>query len=118
MKKIIYWLPSLIWMFIVFGFSAQPSLHISAVNWQDFIIRKSAHFIEYLILFYLYYFALRKTTRLSPQKARNLALFTAVIYACTDEIHQLFVAGREGRIRDVIIDSLGASLGWLIWRLW
>jgi VanZ family protein len=28
-------------------------------------------------------------------------------YACSDEIHQLFVLGREGAFRDVIIDTVG-----------
>lgn len=37
-----------------------------------------------------------------------------MIYACTDEIHQLFVPGRSGQFRDVMIDSLGAFIGILI----
>ncbi|GKX68088.1 VanZ family protein [Inconstantimicrobium mannanitabidum] len=31
------------------------------------------------------------------------------LYACTDEIHQLFVIGRNGCIRDVFIDTFGGS---------
>ena len=43
-------------------------------------------------------------------------LFTT-LYACTDEIHQLFVEGRSGEIRDIIIDGLGATLGTMIFLL-
>lgn len=32
------------------------------------------------------------------------------IYACTDEIHQLFVPGRSGKLSDVGIDALGFCL--------
>ena len=35
-------------------------------------------------------------------------------YACTDEFHQLFVPGRSGQITDVMIDTLGGSIGVLI----
>lgn len=45
------------------------------------------------------------------------AFFAAAVYAATDEIHQLFVAGRSGRFSDVLIDSSGALLGVLIFAL-
>ncbi len=32
-------------------------------------------------------------------------------YACSDEIHQLFVSARSGRVLDVFIDTCGACLG-------
>ena len=33
-----------------------------------------------------------------------------VLYACSDEFHQLFVPGRAGMIQDVMIDSIGIIL--------
>ncbi len=39
------------------------------------------------------------------------ALGTTVLYAVSDEIHQRFVAGRSGELRDVCIDSIGAVFG-------
>ena len=36
------------------------------------------------------------------------------LYAATDEIHQLFVPGRSGEIRDVCLDSLGVITGIII----
>lgn len=38
----------------------------------------------------------------------------AVCYAATDETHQLFVPGRSGQVRDVLIDSVGAAIGVLL----
>jgi len=35
----------------------------------------------------------------------------SVLYACTDEIHQLFVPGRGAQMSDVLLDSAGAGLG-------
>jgi len=33
------------------------------------------------------------------------------LYGFTDEFHQSFTPGREPRIRDVIIDTIGGALG-------
>ena len=48
-------------------------------------------------------------------KAMALTFVICVLYAITDEYHQTFVAGRSGELRDVVIDSLGALLGILIY---
>jgi VanZ family protein len=94
-------------MVVIFGFSAQPSLHASSVSWLDFLIKKSAHVTEYFILGLLLYFSLKNTTSLSPGKRLILIIIIGLVYASSDEFHQIFVSGREGRFRDVLIDSLG-----------
>lgn len=38
----------------------------------------------------------------------------AVVYACSDELHQTFVGGRSGRPLDVLIDSIGIVLAVII----
>ena len=77
-----------------------------------FIVRKTAHFTEYAILGILFYFFYRQTL---PQKNGLrlfvLAILSSFLYACTDEIHQLFVPGRSGQFTDVLVDTLGASFG-------
>ena len=35
-------------------------------------------------------------------------MFICFLYACTDEFHQLFIAGRSAEIKDVLIDSFGS----------
>jgi VanZ family protein len=40
-----------------------------------------------------------------------LALLICVLYAISDEVHQLFVPGRGGQVKDIIIDSAGATVG-------
>lgn len=37
--------------------------------------------------------------------------YAGVLYAITDEIHQLYVPGRSGKWQDVLIDSIGIFLG-------
>lgn len=43
-----------------------------------------------------------------------IAFMICLIYACSDELHQTFVDGRSGEIRDVCIDMSGALLALLL----
>ena len=40
-----------------------------------------------------------------------MSILFSFLYACTDELHQIFVPGRSAQFRDVLIDTLGASFG-------
>jgi len=44
-----------------------------------------------------------------------LAVLIAILYGVSDEYHQLFVPGRAGTIRDVILDSIGVFLASLFY---
>lgn len=79
-----------------------------------FIVRKGAHFSIYLILGLLImsYF---KEIYLINTKGLLIAFLICFLYACSDEIHQLFVPGRSGEFRDVLIDSTGGLIGTYIY---
>lgn len=76
-------------------------------------VRKIAHMTEYFLLavavsFPLYVYGLRGIFLLI------LAGGVCVGFACLDEYHQSFVAGRGPSIRDVLIDSIGVFAGIVI----
>ena len=48
------------------------------------------------------------------KKTVILSFLFSVLYASSDEFHQTFVAGRDGNIVDVVIDSSGALVGILL----
>ena len=73
-----------------------------------YLIRKCAHITEYLILGILVYNACKYN---SIKDIIKLSIIICILYACSDEIHQLFVNDRSGQIYDVLIDSVGSSLG-------
>ena len=60
----------------------------------------------------------QSSTRQNPTQKESKYLFLAILastlYACTDELHQLFVPGRTGQIFDVFVDTLGATFGCLL----
>ena len=107
MKKITYWIPSILVMTLIFILShqSQSTLQVTQQPLSEFIIKKTAHFIVYGILATTYYYALKKT---STSKAILISWTLATIYAITDEYHQTLIPTRTGTIRDIIIDSIGA----------
>lgn len=75
----------------------------------QFITRKSAHFIGYMILGILSILTFLQFEKIN--KKPQFAFLLCVVYAISDEIHQLFVPGRSGQLRDVMIDSSGSFVG-------
>ncbi|MDO4467409.1 MAG: VanZ family protein [Bacillota bacterium] len=110
---------TLIIMFFIFFFSSQngqQSSHTSGLfttlvlnifpfldkNTLSFLIRKAAHFAIFGFLGYSLY-KIEERTLYKP-------LIISFFYACSDEIHQLFVNNRAGQFRDVLIDTCGALI--------
>lgn len=87
---------------------------------HSFTVRKLAHFSEYAALGFMV-FGSFYTSNLTINKKRGvmviLSWLLSTIYAATDELHQMFVAGRGPSVRDVMIDSLGALFGVLVFTL-
>ena len=116
----------IIWMIVIFMFSSYNG-NISSIQSDGIvamlarlihytgdidilrvIVRKMAHFTEYLILGILVINACKYN---SIKDMIKLSILICILYACTDEIHQLFIQGRGGRIFDVLIDTLGSLTG-------
>lgn len=128
-KKIAYFL-LILWMMVIFFFSNQGGvessdtsgifvdflskfLSIKNIEIATFIIRKLAHFTEYLILGLLVINVLRFYKKETKEKI-IIAILLCIIYASIDEIHQAFIPGRSPKIQDVFIDTLGSISGILL----
>lgn len=118
----------ILWMIIVFSFSAESSgeseytsdsftkfifkgnITDDNVEKLSFIIRKIAHFTLYALggicicICALLNFKANK-------RVYFISYIIGTAYAITDEIHQLFISGRSCELRDVIIDSSGIFVG-------
>lgn len=137
-KKVgIIWLTiTIIWMVVIFSFSAREADESAAMShsvgkeigrlvipefrsWSedkqeqfaekiDFPVRKCAHASEYAVLGVLILGTAYSFSEDQKKKTVLLSWGLATLYAATDEFHQLFVPGRAGRFTDVLIDSSGA----------
>lgn len=138
-KFLRYWLPALLWLSLIASTSSNAfswentgivlqwllsalSIELSArhVYLLHFLIRKAAHFTEYLIMSFLWYRAGqsgRKEWRLS---SALLALGVCLALASADEFHQTYLLSRTGALRDVVLDFSGALFTQVViaWRGW
>ena len=100
-------------------------------------LRKAAHMYEYAVMSVLWCIALdawkhvgvlshqepdSENRRKRPGRFRRfirlgVVLLICLIYAVSDEFHQIFVDGRSGEIRDVCLDFGGAIIGVLLGAL-
>lgn len=138
-------LPAILMMYIIFSFSGQNGAESAGLSFKvscflvetgarllhhplsperilyhaeaiHFIVRKLAHMGIYFLLavsvsFPLYVYGLRGI------KLMLVAGIFCVAFACTDEYHQSFIAGRGPSERDVFIDSIGIFFGVILVRI-
>jgi VanZ family protein len=143
--KYISWIPAALLMIIIFSFSSKPAVssnetslrfadgiinvfekvtgteyssvkRTEMIETANHIVRKGGHFSEYALLactLVLHLLALKKRGKvliITP-------VILSALYASTDELHQLFVAGRSCQLSDVFLDTCGAATGTLIFLL-
>lgn len=76
----------------------------------EHIVRKLAHFSIYALVGILV-MLLCKTYNLKNLDRIAITMIISIIYATSDEIHQIFVNGRGPMFTDVLIDTFGAFMG-------
>lgn len=133
-KFINYWIPVIAWVCFVFmmstgTFSSQNTLPIikavlrflfPRISHQELslihtIIRKAAHVIEYSLVGFLMFRALRSDSEARWNWRWSFWAVTFVIFwAVTDEIHQSFVPSRTASAVDVGFDTAGGILGQIL----
>ena len=140
-KKWIAFSLMILWMVLIFYFSAQAApqsseqsmgivkiiksfaekVATSAKNldisfWENVerSLRKLAHGFIYFVLGIL---ALNFMINCNVKRKKLMSLGICLVYAISDEVHQLFVPGRSGQISDVFVDFTGSILGVLLFAI-
>ncbi len=106
-------------MGVIFGLSSLPGSQIPQVPIPH--IDKAAHFFEYSILGALLIRAfVHSRPPASVAKLFVLALTVALLFGISDEWHQTFVPGRSSEWGEVLLDTIFAAAGivlfWTRWR--
>lgn len=144
MKKTVLYILIILWMVLIFSFSNQKAddsaklsdgviektigniYKMTHKNVEDkkldeikeeytHITRKTAHFTIYTILGLLVGLLLKEYN--IGNKVILYGILICMCYAISDEIHQIFVSGRSGEIRDVLIDTCGSTIGIFLSRI-
>jgi len=100
----------IIWCGVIFGLSGLAINKEKHFSWMDFVVKKTAHVVEYFVLYWLVYRAASNKMRLNTKSILIYSFLFTLVYALSDEWHQTFVPGREGTLRDVGFDTIGALL--------
>lgn len=130
----------IVWMFVIYNFSADTSIEssqlsskvtdifnyvielftgrnikltVSAANYAfvELCVRKLAHMFIYFVLSITIMLFLFTFARLKMWLRISISLLFCFGYACLDEFHQSFVAGRGPSFTDSLIDTTGAFIG-------
>ncbi len=136
-KKILLWCALISCMSLIFYFSSQKATQSKSTSSRfiktivriiDFndklseeeidaisenlstLVRKTAHFSIYALLGVLSSLLLSQY-KIYGMRQFLFAILFCFLYACSDEIHQLFVPGRSGEIKDVFLDTFGGAFG-------
>lgn len=134
MKKIIKTILLVIWLCLIYYFSNQNGTTSGGLSTRilvyignffkvsdlesfvsnfSFLIRKTAHFSEYFILFILSYECFKEY---KIDELLLVSILFCIMCASFDEVHQLFINERSGQILDVAIDSFGSLSSSLFWH--
>ena len=140
-RGVLLWLPAALWYRVIWGFSAQtaavsgdlsdrllwrlmnglsPSfagageaLQSAAVELLSYFERKAAHMFLYFVLALLVCLALSRPGK-TVGRRMALTLAACAVLAGLDELHQRFVDGRSGQLKDVAIDLAGAGVAMVL----
>ena len=77
---------------------------------NNYTIRKIAHMVEYFILAVLVSLVYGSPKKEGFKRVLVPVLIT-LTFAVVDEVHQLYVPGRDCKVSDVLIDGIGIILG-------
>ena len=114
-RRALLWGPVVAYMVAIYYVSAQSAPPIVGPAVSD----KVAHAIAYFGFGVLAFRAVAGglvAQVTAPRAAATMIL--SIVYAITDEVHQLFVPGRNGDVVDVLADAAGAALALMACRAW
>ena len=109
MKFLRYHLPVILYAGLIFAASSISKIpdEIPEFDFRDKLI----HFFEFLLFGWLLWRSSNKwNINTGSLRFKALVLLLGVLYAASDEIHQLFVPGRHGSIYDWAADIIGLAV--------
>lgn len=112
-KKLKRWLPTLVWVALIFIASSIPVIPEKGLNLPHGF-DKAIHFIEYLILALLLRRGLFHDSLHIGNLVRGLMIIASIAVAAMDEFYQSYIPGRDSSLLDLLSDVAGITAGFLI----
>lgn len=94
-------------MLLIFTLSSVPGKTINEAGLGNDNYHISGHFLMFFILFFALYRAVKNVW---------ISLIITIVFAFSDEFHQLYTPGRSASFKDIFTDTLaGVFAGFIIW---
>ncbi|MCX6136459.1 MAG: VanZ family protein [Ignavibacteriales bacterium] len=111
-----YQLPVFLWCCVIFVLSSIPSRDLPKLDLfsgHDKVIHAGIYFVFCWLVHRAF---LHQRNAVIIELSLFLAIVATVVYGCSDEFHQLYVAGRSADIYDLLADTFGGMLyaGWFL----
>ncbi|MDD2375183.1 MAG: VanZ family protein [Eubacteriales bacterium] len=131
------WIMVILWMGVIFLFSHQDSEASSGMSGQfaagilrlfggdltdhnlemfESAIRIAAHAFVFFVLGLLVSYAFEKI-QVKDLRNASLSVIVSLLYAISDELHQVFVPGRAGELKDFLVDASGVVIAVIIYQV-
>jgi VanZ family protein len=108
-RFLLYQFPALAWLILIFWLSSFGTLpNIQVFQWQDKVEHAAAFFV--LCFFTRRAFAFQNALPALRRRAMRYAVAVACVYGVLDEVHQLYVPGRNFDYWDMAADAAGAGI--------
>lgn len=126
-RKFLKWTMVFLVMITIFRFSSETAVQstqtsepivsricnlfkICDIETVEFFVRKAAHFSIFFVLGFCVFWAFSEYKITFLFKLASSLLF-CLVYALSDEFHQMFVSGRAAMLADIFIDFSGSVVG-------
>ncbi len=110
--SIIGWPLLVAWLVLIFALSSIPN-RIIVVGPPGFPFDKIAHAVAFGVLAFIITWLARRRWR-SVALAMALGVVLSTLYGVTDELHQIYVPGRDAGLPDLAANAVGAIIGALV----
>ena len=131
-RILLKWMRLAVWGILAVFLSRQSGLQTSALSYGiseiirrlfeycgirldieliNYLLRKLAHLIIYLVLGGLVYDTLSSTVRISKKAALSLSVVVCLIISALDEAQKFFIPGRHGDVGEIVLNSIAAAAG-------
>lgn len=112
-ERVFYLIVTVVMAIVIFLVSSISSFPIVETKGFDFSI--IYHFGSFFM--FTFFLTLTLTNKKLDSKIITIVLLISLVYAFSDEFHQLFVPGRFADVKDVTIDFIGNLCSVLVIKL-
>jgi len=121
-QVVFYYFPWISALFIIFALSSQPATELPDI--QNIYLDKIAHIIEFFVLGICTVRVFRLWVDMKGVAGNNRIIFIylfsfifVVLFGLIDEIHQIYIEGRQFDLIDLVMDAVGMILVLILYKV-